>query len=140
MAQGRLREEAVDDVFSSTNIIPKQMSTEQLTAGTRWLMNRLYDPTNFMERVDMMAAHLPNGATARPLGRDGAVIWDRLTQAYEHLGREFDAMPKLGAGMFRGKDLSHLATALIFYCHVVRLLRVWGVWDPELARAREPVW
>jgi radical SAM superfamily enzyme YgiQ (UPF0313 family) len=140
LAQGRLRDEGVDDVYASTNIIPKQMTTEQLTAGTRWLMNKLYDPAAFVERAAGLADQLPTGAAARPLGRDGAVLWDRISQAYAHLGPELEQVPRLTAGLFRGKELSHLATSLIFYCHVVRMLRSWNVWDPELARASEPVW
>lgn len=139
-AQGRLRAEAVDDVYDSTNVIPLRMSSEELTAGTRWLMNRLYAPTAYLERLAVLAAHLPARGAARPVGREGAVLWDRITQAYLHLGDDFAAMPRLGAGLFRGKDLHHLATALIFYCHVVRMLRSWGVWDPALAQAGEPVW
>jgi radical SAM superfamily enzyme YgiQ (UPF0313 family) len=34
-----------------TNIVPKQMSREQLFAGIRWLSNRLYHPAAFGQRV-----------------------------------------------------------------------------------------
>ena len=139
-AQGRLREDAVTDVYLSTNIVPKGMTSDQLVDGTRWLMNQLYAPAAFTERLAGLAAQLPSAPPARPLGREGAVIWDRISQGFVHLGPEMEDMPRLAAAMFRGKDLSHLATSLIFYFHVVRMLRSWGVWDPELARAREPVW
>ena len=42
--------------------------------------------------------------------------------------------------MFRGKDLSQLDTARIFYFHVIRMLRAWKVWEPELLKVSEPVW
>jgi radical SAM superfamily enzyme YgiQ (UPF0313 family) len=35
----------------TTNIIPRQMTRAQLSDGMRWLVNRLYDPTTFGERL-----------------------------------------------------------------------------------------
>jgi hypothetical protein len=34
-----------------TNIVPRQMTREQLVAGMRWLCNKLYDPAAFGQRV-----------------------------------------------------------------------------------------
>ena len=84
----------MDDVFTGTNIIPKQMSPEQLDAGTRWLMNRLYDPDSFIERVSVLAKQLPSGTAGRVRsGARGAEMWDRLVQGYARLGPEFAVVP-----------------------------------------------
>lgn len=141
-SQGRLREGLVDDLYLTTNIVPKQMTTAQLVAGTQWLMNLLYAPEAFLERLCGLAALLPIAppSAGQGLGRDAARLWDRIVQSYDRLGPEFERLPRAGASAFRRKDLSHLVTSLIYYCHIVRVLRTWGVWDPELARATEPVW
>jgi radical SAM superfamily enzyme YgiQ (UPF0313 family) len=50
----------------STNIIPAQMSAEQLYIGTRWLISRLFHPQAFLRRVDRACAILtPNPLFAR---------------------------------------------------------------------------
>jgi radical SAM superfamily enzyme YgiQ (UPF0313 family) len=139
-AEGRLRPDGVEDLYTGTNIIPKQMTPEELQAGMRWLLNKLFDPVLFTDRLAVLAGQLPPRGSTRPLGRDGAVVWDRVVHSYRRLGPEHERVPLTAAKLFRGKDLSHLATALVFYCHVVRMLRTWRMWDPELARAAEPVW
>lgn len=138
--QGRLREGLIDDAFTSSNIVPLHMTTDELRAGTRWLMNKLYMPDAFLERLSVAASCFPDGPSRRPMGREGAEMWDRLTRAYRQLGPDFERMPRLASGMFRGKDMTPLGTALIFYLHVVKLLRHWDVWDPDLASHPEPVW
>jgi radical SAM superfamily enzyme YgiQ (UPF0313 family) len=53
-----------------TNIIPAQMSREQLYAGTKWLISRLYSPASFWERFQRIAELLgPNPLLARGTGR-----------------------------------------------------------------------
>jgi radical SAM superfamily enzyme YgiQ (UPF0313 family) len=138
LAQGRLDPAPVADVYSSTNIVPLQLTSDELRTGTTWLMNRLYAPTGFMERISVVASQLPSGSSRRPAGREGAALWDRLQRAYRMLGPEFEHLPRQGAELFRGKDLTHLATALIFYLHVVRMLRHWGVWDDTVAGRPAP--
>jgi radical SAM superfamily enzyme YgiQ (UPF0313 family) len=50
----------------STNIVPAQMSAEQLYVGTRWLISRLFHPQAFLRRVDRACAILtPNPLFAR---------------------------------------------------------------------------
>ena len=93
-----------------------------------------------IERLRGLGHQLPVTSSTQGLGREGALLWDRLVRVYAELGDGFDRLPRSGLGAFRNKDLSHLVTALIYYCHMVRVLRSWRVWDPELARATEPVW
>lgn len=138
--QGRLRDEPVDDVYLTTNVDPKQMSHDQLVAGTRWLMNQLYTPDALLERLIGLGHQLPPAGSGPRPGREAAAIWDRVVRTFRQLGPELEPVPRRALAAFRGKDLSHLVTSLIYYCHVVRMLRAWDVWDPGLARASEPVW
>ena len=141
--QDRLRDH-VDDVFTATNVVPLQMSPEELRAGTHWLMNALFAPEAFLDRLAVAAGQLPtaprSSRTFLDDGREGARLWDRLQHAFRVLGPEFESLPRRGAELFRGRDLTHLGTALIFHLHVVRLLRHWGIWDPALAARSAPAW
>jgi radical SAM superfamily enzyme YgiQ (UPF0313 family) len=40
--------------LGSTNIVPRQMSGEQLREGLRWLCSRLYEPAAFGERIERL--------------------------------------------------------------------------------------
>lgn len=138
--QGRLRDDPVDDVFTSTNIVPLRMTDAELQSGLAWLMNRLFAPDAFLDRLATFASALPPGSARGATDRAGAELWDRLRRAYRLLGPDLEALPRRGAQLFQGKDLSHLGTALVYHVHVVRMLRQWGVWDPELAAAGAPRW
>src|SRR5215471_6243416 len=72
-AEERLKPLLLSDAMLDTNIIPKQMTSQQLLKGTVWLLNRLYAPSAFLERLAVFAAQLPaasNMAFAEPLSRD----------------------------------------------------------------------
>ena len=66
--------ETVGEVWT-TNIIPKQLTREQLLEGVRWLCNKLYDPASFLTRLQRLAeilgrkTGLPN--LADPKGLEG---------------------------------------------------------------------
>ncbi len=49
-AEGRLDPD--DDPAFGTNVLPLKMSRERLLDGFRWLMNELYSPENYFERLD----------------------------------------------------------------------------------------
>jgi hypothetical protein len=51
----------------STNIIPNQMTRDQLLEGMRWLCNNLYHPAVFAERVSLF---VNNFRAARPFKSD----------------------------------------------------------------------
>ncbi len=51
-AEGRL--ELDDEPAFGTNVLPLMMSREQLRDGFRWLMNELYSPANYFERLDRL--------------------------------------------------------------------------------------
>ncbi|MFN6935008.1 MAG: B12-binding domain-containing radical SAM protein [Tsuneonella sp.] len=61
LAAGRI-DHAADHHFTaadiSTNIVPAQMSREELSIGTRWLICRLFRPESFVQRLTAIAAEL----------------------------------------------------------------------------------
>jgi len=142
--EGRLREEHrltlehMRDAYFATNIIPKNMTGEQLRRGTQWLLNRLYRPDAFLERVAVMADNLPSACSLATVSPRAAVIWQRIMRSYEQLGPDFRRVPKESVKLCRGRDTTGLGTALIFYKSVVQVLRKRGLWDAELARLEVP--
>ncbi len=67
-AEGRLDPE--DQSAYGTNVIPLQMSREELREGFIWLMNELYAPANYFARLDglLLEDHLQ-------LAREQALYW-----------------------------------------------------------------
>lgn len=152
-AEGRVRGQTSNFYFS-TNLEPVRMTTDQLALGAAWLMNRLYAPGPFLERMRAFASRLPDLTDAdEPVDHhDGIETWTRLRRTYARLGatagadapptpvgegrtRGLDPMARLpfeAVRAFKGKDVEHAVQALIFHRHVVGVLQHWGVWDPGL--------
>jgi radical SAM superfamily enzyme YgiQ (UPF0313 family) len=135
-AQGRLKPLLLSDAMLDTNIVPLQMTSQELVRGTVWLLNQLYAPRAFLERLAVFAEQLPrasNMAFAEPLNAD-AEFWRRVAVSYARLGAEFRDVPIEAARLFRGKDAYGLKTALVFYRSAVSVMRRWGLWgaiDPR---------
>ncbi len=53
-AEGRLDNAAADDPNIATNVIPLQMTREEMRDGWLDLMDRLYDAENYFERFDAL--------------------------------------------------------------------------------------
>jgi radical SAM superfamily enzyme YgiQ (UPF0313 family) len=137
-SENRLKIVPVRDLYLETNIIPKQMTNAELRNGTQWLLNRLYDPVQFLERVRVLASTLPRVVHVTRSSPSAAYLWSRILTAFDGLGAEFRNVPREAVAMFRGKETQALATALMFFCNAVRVLRKWGVWDPELGKRSAP--
>jgi hypothetical protein len=136
--ENRLKLVPVHDLYLETNIIPRRMSDVELLNGTRWLLNKLYHPANFLQRVDGLARMLPRAARTTVSSPSAAYLWSRILAAFDGLGPEFRNVPREAVAMFRGKETQALATALMFFCNAIRVLRKWGVWEPELAKRDAP--
>ena len=138
--EGRLKQLLLPDGALDTNIVPKQMTSQQLLKGTIWLLNRLYAPRAFLERLSVFAAQLPRrSAAAQPDGlRTDAAFWARVATSYATLGSDLRDVPIQAARLFRGRDIHGLRMALVFYRSAVGVLRRWGVWDPRLATLPAP--
>ncbi len=54
LAEGRLDNDAADDPRIATNVIPLNMTREQMRDGWIDLMQRLYDPANYFERMESL--------------------------------------------------------------------------------------
>jgi radical SAM superfamily enzyme YgiQ (UPF0313 family) len=134
--EGRLKRLLLSDAALDTNIIPRQMTSQQLLKGTVWLLNRLYQPRAFLERLSVFAGQLPRSSSA-PSDIDQA-FWQRVARSYAGLGAELRDVPLEGARLFRGRDTHGLRTALVFYRSAVGVLRRWGVWDPRLGSLPAP--
>lgn len=124
--------------YLSTNLVPVSMSLDELTLGTRWLVNRLYAPDAFLERLVVLGEHLPDveRPAARPRQED-LETWTRLRRTFARLGADDAATASLPVRALRattGKNPDHAVQALIFYRHMLGTLRWWQVWDPALAR------
>jgi radical SAM superfamily enzyme YgiQ (UPF0313 family) len=134
----RLVERPMDDFFLSTNIVPRQMTRGQLLYGTQWLLNKLFSPDAFLERVAVLSQNLPPAKRFEGPAPRASVLWRNMIYSFEHLGSEFSRAPREALKLFRGKDTHALGTALIFYKSVVSMLRKEGMWDQTLATLEEP--
>jgi hypothetical protein len=139
--EGRLKPLLLSDAALDTNIVPKQMTSQQLVRGTVWLLNRLYAPQAFLERLAVLAGQLPRQTAAerRRAATDvDAAFWTRLARSYATLGPDLREVPLAAASLFRGRDPYPLRAALVFYRSAVSVLRRWGVWDPRLGEQAAP--
>jgi radical SAM superfamily enzyme YgiQ (UPF0313 family) len=121
-----------------TNIIAKGMSSQELVAGTLWLLNRLYAPEAFLERCRVLAASLPESHTPARTSRRALEVWQRLLASYTALGPGFSELPRQVLKLFRHRETQGIGTALIHYKHIVATLRRDALWNPELGRLDAP--
>jgi radical SAM superfamily enzyme YgiQ (UPF0313 family) len=135
--EGRLKPLLLSDAALDTNVIPKQMTSQQLLKGTVWLLNRLYRPRAFLERLSGFSSQLPP-STVRDAARADRDFWERVAASYAALGSDLRDVPIDAARLFRGREAHGLRTALIFYRSAVGVLRRWGVWDPRLGALAAP--
>jgi len=128
----------VDDGFFDTNIIPKRMTNQQLLDGTHWLVNKLYAPEAFLERIRVLAGNLPSSTPRRHAPRQAVLRVEGILKSYERMGPAFQNLPREAVKFFRKKDSSGLGGALMFYKNIMCVLQKWGVWNPALAQREEP--
>ena len=133
--ENRLKPLLLADAALDTNVIPRQMTSRQLLKGTIWLLNKLYAPPNFLQRLAVFASQVPAG---QPAARVDAAFWERVARSYAALGSDLRDVPLEAARLFRGRDTHGLRTALVFYRSAVGVLRRWGVWDPRQGELDEP--
>lgn len=77
---GRLwSEEGFANNFASTNVIPKQMSRKQLFEGYRWLIQELYTPRAYEERlmtaIESIDTRVASGARFGAVDVKAAELW-----------------------------------------------------------------
>ncbi len=140
MAEGRLAT-ARDDFYVETNIIPKQMTREQLRHGLLWLLNRLYHPGHFLERVLKVCEVWPDGGNVY-LGVPSAEamkLFLGIRRAYARMGPEFEHIPdRCFEASRKASALGGVGWFLLQYKHIVTVMKQTGKWDPSLALCLDP--
>jgi radical SAM superfamily enzyme YgiQ (UPF0313 family) len=105
VGEGRLVASSAGDQFVFSNIVPKQMSREELYRGYRWLTTQLYDFRNFRKRT--LAYLVARGRVAtsfRRVTRDDLamlrrVLWRTVVRANPR--RAWFTLSLLGATLLR---------------------------------------
>jgi len=77
-----------------------------------WLLNRLYAPRNFLERLHVFADQLPTDRVHATPQTDAA-FWQRVAASYAALGSDLCDVPVEAVKLFRGRDAHGLRTALV---------------------------
>ena len=132
----------------TSNFQPAQLSREQLTVGYVWLLNTLYSAPMFMSRLSSAAAYwppsdpVPSGGDSAS-GRPGGFGMSAVAQL-------FASIAELGEGYERATDTAFrllmenpghtrkLLYSLLYWRHIMSLLRHWRCWDPQPS-SRSPV-
>ncbi len=125
-----------------TNILPAQMSREQLLEGLRWLCNRLYDPDAFAERVVQTIDKLgpqrgPFGKSRtspselRAIDREGVGLLKKLIRQGPAERRMWKT---ISAAMLAKPGSQGLVMSVLFRYAQIRCLYEQGhFWEPKLA-------
>lgn len=132
-----------------TNIIPAQMSKQELYVGTKWLISRLYSPDAFLARLTDIAGVLgPNpllsrgtGRAYNPPGRARANrLFARMLRALARRDRDVARAISRAGELMRARPeirdgLSDVLTTwlLSLYVHIEK-----GVYDPAWAALDAP--
>ncbi|WP_370179811.1 radical SAM protein [Alteriqipengyuania sp.] len=130
-----------------TNIVPAQMSREELSLGTRWLISRLFSPDAFFERFCRIAGVLgPNPLLARakpydPPGRaDANRRFARMIRELARADAEVASVVGKCRAMMRERPelrdgLGDIMTTWLLALHNFRQR---GVYDADWARLPAP--
>jgi hypothetical protein len=119
-----------------TNIIPAQMSREELLVGMRWLCNSLYDPRSFSIRltrmIDMLAPHplgYFGGRKPRHVEMDGLILTKKLAS----LGVEENELIRTTMGTIKRRPHAARAamTALFRYAQLRCMYKQGDFWEPR---------
>lgn len=130
-----------------TNLLPAQMTREELRLGSRWLISRLYRPDAFLERLDGIVGKLapnPLPARAHPHNPPERALANRL-----HM-RMMAEMSRRDPGVARAirETAALMRRRPEIAPNLAELLHTWllslhgqvakGGYDPALAMAPEP--
>jgi hypothetical protein len=118
-----------------SNIRPLRMSLEQLQSGMRWLLNRVFSPRAFGDRVEAFAklcASTASLGTILSVSRSEIAIARHIaSMGYE----ELQLVRRLERILQNRPDLhSRLLYVMLGYAQIRYLLNKAGVWNPQLAQ------
>lgn len=128
-----------------TNLIPAQMSVQQLLNGTKWLINRLLQPEAFLNRIAHIARLVrdqpvsvpePGGREAvqpsrGPVEQAGKRILASALREDDRVGRALREALSLGRQFPHAK--SAIGDAVISYAMRIQSYKRIGAYSPELA-------
>ncbi|MEX1107990.1 MAG: radical SAM protein [Dongiaceae bacterium] len=122
-----------------TNIMPKNMSYDQLIDGTRWLLHAVYDPMAFLKRIETMVAMAPPYSGVSPR-REPHQFERKLYKQLATRGPGEARMIRRVWGLAMGrKDLRReLLYCLMIYCQIRHMLEAQDIWRPELVGVERP--
>jgi radical SAM superfamily enzyme YgiQ (UPF0313 family) len=129
-----------------TNIVPKQMSREELIAGVRWLCNRLYRPEAFGQRVlrfiDRFEVPAPRVNSAGRVSSVRTVDAERvqLSSRIMAMGAEERLMiSRISKRLERKTGATPFVLMLIgYYMQIRHIYESCGIWDPALGAQPRP--
>lgn len=123
--------------FLETNIQPLKMTLAELNEGTRWLLNRIYNPEAFGQRVrrfaDLCGVRVGAADVGAPLDR---ILVDRLSQLGPAERRLVQLLTTLA--MQRPDLRPQFRYIGIFYAQIRFMLDYYNVWDPNVAEVPCP--
>lgn len=139
---GRLIDEAY--VIGSpfvTNIIPKRITSEELSRGIQWLGNQLYAPAAFGERVLRFVdqhPHTKETRWARPRPVDLKLL--KVARQIPQLGVEEEKMwARITKAVAERPETANAVMSILFRYMQIRFIYEHGdFWDPRLASSVPP--
>jgi radical SAM superfamily enzyme YgiQ (UPF0313 family) len=147
---GRLEEDGSEAAATpwSTNIIPHQMTRDQLLEGIRWLYNNLYHPAVLTERVTSFAskfkrkepskihARYQTRAAIRPVERDLLSLIAKLASLGPDEAKMISDITDLTK---KRNDLSQCLMSVIRqYVQIRYMSEKGGFWNPQLRNSSYP--
>jgi radical SAM superfamily enzyme YgiQ (UPF0313 family) len=134
----------------STNVIPKNMTRDELFHGIRWLCNSIYHPAAFEERmlklIDTLGSiRVPAFARREPqISKVRAVVNDaaHLLQRMRHLGPAEEQMfSNVIRRLRRNREAAgEVLGCMLQYCQVRYMYERCELWDPALGWEADTVW
>ncbi len=121
-----------------TNILPKQMSRDELYTGLRWLGNRLYQPDAFGDRVlrfiDTLKDPYPHAAGGSAQLRRVELNGTKVVGHIARQGRTEAVMMAKVMAAARKKPATkhHVITILFRYMQIRRMYQHGQFWEPSL--------
>lgn len=120
----------------STNIIPRNMTLEELATGFRWLLNEVFDPDNWFARLEKFAELSPPNQNRRIVSVFGVVEARLAGDLAGRGGRDRLVVERVSALVRRRPDLiAQVGYALLVYCQTRWMLDRMGLWDGSGAHA-----
>jgi radical SAM superfamily enzyme YgiQ (UPF0313 family) len=127
-----------------TNIIPKQMSREELLAGLRWLGNRLYHPTAFGQRVLQFIDGYNGPPMSSQTKKSSRKIDMEMMEVVQHVCRlgpeEIQMFLEVTTATTKKPAIQGQIMHMMFqYAQIRYMYQQVQFWEPQLAKYPAPI-